>query len=183
MIGSVAFRALALAAALALPAQAMAQAAKPCLTAAEAEGLATFALPALIEGLSSQCAASLPATAPLVQSGKLIAAKYQPDADRAWPAAGAAFDKLSGMKMSAAMGQAGLRGLLNGALTAGIAKDMKPGTCTTVDRFVDILQPLPASNMARLVVAFLELGGQGKAGTNNNPLNICAPNRAAAAAK
>lgn len=174
MIRSLPVRTLLIAGALALPGPAMAQAAKPCLTPAEAEGLVTFALPSLLDGISKQCAPSLPATASLSQSGKLIAAKYQADADRAWPVASAAFDKISGMKMANAMGEAGLRGLLQGALSAGMGEQIKPKDCVTVDRFVDILQPLPASNMARLVVAFLELGSANKSGQpSKSPLNLC----------
>lgn len=153
------------------PNAAIAQTPKPCLTRAEADGLMTFALPSAMRALTKHCTPSLPATSALVQSGALIAARYQSDADKAWPVARIGFDKMSGMKISEQLGEEAARGLIEAGLGAGLVEQIKPQDCPKIDRFIDILQPLPAKNMAMLMTAFLELGSETKG--SKSPFNIC----------
>ncbi len=168
----------------ALPASATAQtASKACLTRAEAEGLMTYSMPAMIRGISTKCTAALPATAPLVQAGTVTAARYQPEADNSWPVARTAFDKLAGVKMSDLIGDAGAQKLIETTISSGLASSVKTKDCATIDRILDILQPLPARNMAMLITAMLELGSQGDK-AKAPPFAICeavAANPAAAA--
>jgi hypothetical protein len=160
-------------AALGLPASATAQAAgKSCLTRVEAEGLMTYNMPAMVRGISSKCATVLPATAPLVQAGTVTAARYQPDADKAWPVAKTAFDKVAGVKMSELIGDAGIQKLMETTISTGLASSVKTKDCATIDRILDILQPLPAKNMAMLITAMLELGSQGDK-AKAPPFTIC----------
>ena len=89
-----------------LPISAVAQtSSKACLSGEEAEGLVTYALPAAVRALSVHCTKTLPATAPLVLSGLVTAARYQVDADKAWPVASGAFDKISGIPVAKLMGE------------------------------------------------------------------------------
>lgn len=163
-------KAFLFAAALALPTAATAQSAK-CLTPPEAQGLITYALPSAIRAISGQCAKTLPATASLIQTGPLIAARYQPDADRAWPLARNAFDKMSGIKLTETLGEAGAKGLLETAFSTGLADNVKPKDCPVIDRILAALEPLPAKNMSMLLLAAIELGGKGD---KKPPLSICA---------
>jgi hypothetical protein len=158
--------------------QAMAQ--KACLTGPEAEGLITFALPSAIDGIAKRCVGALPATSALGQSGSLISARYRADADQAWPVAGAAFDKLSGMKLAQTMRPDAARKLLETVVTAALEDNFKAQDCGTVDRFVDILSPLPARNLARFVVATMEMRPPK---TGKSPLRLCGASGATAAAK
>lgn len=162
-------KALLFAAALALPTAATAQSAK-CLTSPEAEGLITYALPSAVRAISGQCAKTLPATASLVQTGALIAARYQPDADRAWPVAKTAFDKMSGIKLTETLGEAGAKGLLETAFSTGLAENIKPKDCPVIDRILTALEPLPAKNMSMLLLTAIELGGKGD---KKPPISIC----------
>lgn len=159
-----------IAATIALPGTAMAQSAKACLTTPEAEALITYGLPSAIRAMTTKCTASLPATAALVQSGPIIAGRYQIEADKAWPLARIAFDKLSGFDLTKVLGDPGARGLVDAAFGAGLAEKVKPSDCSKVDRVVNILEPLPARNMAMLITALMEFGGQGK---GKPPLSIC----------
>jgi hypothetical protein len=148
-----------------------AQTARQCLTAEEAGGLVTYALPSTIKGLSKQCAKTLPATAALIQGGPILAARYQSDADRAWPLARQAFDKLAGAKMSEIMSEDGARALLTGVLESAVTQQVKERDCDTVDRLVNALQPLPARNMADLVIILMEVGS--RSDTRESPFSLC----------
>lgn len=161
-------KALLFAATLAIPTAATAQ--TKCLTSPEAQGLITYALPSAIRAISGQCAKTLPATSSLTQAGPLIAARYQPDADRAWPMAKTAFDKMSGIKLTETLGEAGAKGLLETAFSSGLAENIKPKDCPVIDRILAALEPLPARNMSMLLLAAIELGGKGE---KKPPLSIC----------
>lgn len=155
---------------LALPGQAVAQSAKSCLAPLEAEALVTYALPSAIRAIATKCTAALPATASLVQSGPILAARYQLDADKAWPVARQAFDKVSGIELTKVLGEAGTKGLIETALGTGLTEKVKPGDCSKIDRFIDILEPLPTRNMAMLITALMELGGSDD---KKSPLKMC----------
>lgn len=159
------------AAMLALPGNATAQAAKACLTPPEAEALVTYALPSAIRAVTTKCTPALPATTALIQSGPIIAARYQFDADNAWPVARIAFDKAFGINLTGALGDAAAKGLVDAALGAGLAGRLKPDDCGKVDRIINILEPLPARNMAMLITALMEFGRAGK--REKSPLNLC----------
>lgn len=152
---------------VAAPAQKAAQ----CLTADEAGGLVTYALPSTIRGISQQCSKTLPATASLVQGGPVLAARYQNEADLAWPQARKAFDKLAGAEVTSVMSDEGAKALLSGVLEAAMSQQIKPSDCVTVDRLVSALQPLPARNLADLVIILMELGRKDNA--TKPPIQIC----------
>jgi hypothetical protein len=157
---------------LALPISASAQVAGGCLTPSEAEGLITYSLPSIIRSVSARCAATLPATAPLIQAGSVTAARYQIDADKAWPTARGAFDTLSGLKMASVIGDTATRKLLDTAIAGSLAAKLKPQDCGAIDQMIDLLQPLPAANMARLTIILMQIRGKdGKA--KEVPFKLC----------
>jgi hypothetical protein len=142
-----------------LPAAASAQTlSKTCLSTEEAEGLVTYALPTAVRAISKHCAKTLPATAALVQSGVVTAARYQVDADKAWPVASAAFDKVSGLPVAKLMGEKALKPLIEETISTGITQNLQAKDCGSADRLINILQPLPTRNMAMLVSMLLETG-------------------------
>ncbi|MFM2100039.1 MAG: hypothetical protein RLZZ366_1578 [Pseudomonadota bacterium] len=151
--------------------QATAQAvSSTCLTRAEATGLMTYALPTAISAVVAQCSATLPSTSGLVQSGAVIAARYQPDASRSWPAARDAMDKLSGIKMAEMLGEPAARKFVQATLGAGMRQKIKPADCPKIDRLMDVLQPLPATNMAALFVTLMEFSAEKD---DKAPIRIC----------
>jgi hypothetical protein len=157
----------------ALPTQLVAQTpTKPCISGEEAEGLVTYALPAAVRAMSAYCAKTLPATAPLVQSGIVTAARYQVDADKAWPAASAAFDKLSGLPVAKIMGEKALKPFIEKTISSGVVQNLQPKDCAAADRFINILQPLPTRNMAMLITAFIETGSP--SARAKLPIALCA---------
>ena len=163
-------RMMMLAAALALPSAAVAQSAKSCLPPAQAEALITFALPSLVRGVTKHCAKTLPPTASLVQSGPLIASRYQIEADRAWPGAREAVDMLAGMKISETLGEAGARGMLETVFETELAGEIKPKDCPVIESVMRGLEPLPAKNISMIVVAVLQVSTKAD---KKDPFNIC----------
>jgi hypothetical protein len=156
-----------------LPTLAVAQVStKACLSGEEAEGLVTYVLPAAVRAMSVHCAKTLPATAPLVQSGVVTAARYQVDADKAWPMASFAFDKVSGLPVAKMMGEKALKPLIEKTISGGVVQNFQAKDCMTADRFINILQPLPARNMAMLITALLETGSPSTRA--KLPITLCA---------
>jgi hypothetical protein len=173
IFGKTGCSALWLALVAALPANAVAQiSAKTCLSGDEAEGLVTYALPSAVRAISLHCAKTLPATASLVQSGIVTAARYQVDADKAWPVASSAFDKISGLPVATLMGEKALKPLIEKTISGEITQNLQAKDCAKADRFINILQPLPTRNMAMLITMLLESGSP--AMRARLPITLCA---------
>jgi hypothetical protein len=143
--------------------------ARPCLQPREAEDLAIFILPSLIEGMARKCQVMLPAGATLARSGAAIAGRYRAESNAAWPNAKIAFGRLSGENSLNFLSEEVLRVVIEEATSAAIVADFKPKDCTMANRFVDILEPLPARNMGQLVALLLESG----AGKDKSDMRIC----------
>lgn len=160
---------------VALPTVAVAQAAaKPCITPAEAQALVAFLLPDALSSISDQCRPALPADAVLTRSGKLLAQRYRPDSDAAWPLAKQAFGRMSDAAIVKLLDDATLKKLVAAGIGAELAKKFKTNDCGTVDRFVTALEPLPPKNMALLLGALIEVGARASSQSGKDaPFNIC----------
>ncbi|WP_019516777.1 hypothetical protein [Sphingomonas sp. Mn802worker] len=147
-------RLLALTAALSLigsPAAAQA----PCLSQSEAESIALVTLPAIIRDAGRICAA-LPATSLLRRTSGPFLAKYDAEADRAWPAARQAITKLSDPSVELLLMSDYARPMLTSLFAPQITGRLQSRDCPTLDRLVTLLEPLPARNTAGIVVATLQ---------------------------
>jgi len=158
--------ALALASALlALPQVALA-AEPPCLTTGEVTALSTYALPSAISSATRTCAVSLPADAWLSRNGQDLAARYSVGRMRAWPAAKAAFLRMSSAtnpdaaQIFSVMPDESLVPVADAALAGIVAAKLKPSACPTVDRVLSLLAPLPAENTAELIAMMVGLGSK-----------------------
>lgn len=137
-----------------------AQAAKPCLTPAEATELIAFLAPEFIKGVGTACANTLPATALLRQTSGPFLAKYQAEATAAWPIAKGAMAKVAetgpididdvGPTMSS---------MVSEMISEMITKEIKTKDCVVVDRILSLLAPLPPRNTAELFVTIAQLRG------------------------
>lgn len=154
-----------LAATLAAPQVALA-AEPPCLSAAEATALSTYALPSAIGSAARTCAPLLPAGAWLPAHGEELAGRYAPGKARAWPAAKAAFLRLSlatnpdAASLFATLPDESLRPVADAALAGIVASKVKPETCPVLDRAFALLSPLPAENTAELIALAVGLGSR-----------------------
>ena len=138
---------------VASPSVAVAQ--TPCLTTAEAESIAMVAMPDVILEAGRACIA-LPPTSLVRRTSGPFLAKYQLEADRAWPGARAAITKLSDPATLVLLQSDYARPLLTSTFAPMIVGRVQPSDCPTIDRLVTLLEPLPARNTAGIVVATLQ---------------------------
>ena len=151
----------------------------PCLQPKEAESLALVALPDILRETVRTCATALPPSSFVrANSGPLIA-KYQIEADRAWPAAQKALLKLSDPIIEPLLNTQVARQMLTTLAVSQIVGKIQVSDCTTIDRLAALLQPLPPRNTAGLIVTSLQYlkahkasGGKGTRGVPDLP--ICA---------
>ena len=147
-------RLVALAVALSVSAS-PAAAQTPCLNQAEAESIALVSMPAIIRDAGRVCAA-LPATSLLRRTSGPFIAKYDAEADRAWPAARQAIAKLSDPSVELLLMSNYARPMLTSLFAPQITGRLQARDCPTLDRLVTLLEPLPARNTAGIVVATLQ---------------------------
>lgn len=137
-----------------MPTTALAQ--TPCLTPAEAEAITLIALPDIIRETGRVCTALPPSSVIRRGSGPFIA-RYQAEADRAWPAARTAIAKLSDPNISLLLLQSDYaRPLITSLVAPLIVGRVQPRDCPTIDRIVSSLEPLPPRNVAAIVVATVQ---------------------------
>lgn len=142
---------LAIAAALATPAEAQ----RNCVTPAEAEALTLVALPEVMLEAGRVCAANLPATSLLRQPGSAFIAKFRTEADRAWPAARGAIAKVVDPSAAPLLESGYARPFLTSLLVPQLLGRVELRDCGTIDRLVKLLSPLPPRNVAGVVVTTL----------------------------
>ena len=141
-------------AAVAVPTTALAQ--TPCLNAAEAEAVAAVTFPDIILETGRVCTA-LPATSIVRRTSGPFLARYQAEADRAWPTARQAIAKLSDPRVSMLLLQADYaRPLITSLIAPMVVGQIQQSDCGTIDRIVTLLEPLPARNTAGIVVATIQ---------------------------
>ncbi len=126
-----------------------------CLTTSEARSMALVALPAIIQQTGIVCAGQLPASSLVRRSSGAFLAKYEAEADRAWPLARAAIVKLSDPAIDILLASDFARPLLTTLIVPQLVGRIAPEDCGTIDRFVTLLEPLPPRNTAGVVVEAL----------------------------
>lgn len=116
-----------------------------CLQQREAEELVVFALPVLVDVIDTTCGVGSQA------------ANYRSESDAAWPGAKGVFGRVTDNSIMSLLDDKTLREMLNEAVAKAAGKAIKPRSCAAVGRMLTALSPLPARNVARVVVAVIEL--------------------------
>ena len=170
LLSTLAASAVALAAPAAEAQNAAAQGAAPqppCLSPDEFTALATFTLPGIIDGVAQRCVANVPADSFLRNGAAALSERYRQAGAAAWPAARAAFLKLSSaadassVAMLGAMPDPSLQQLIV-ALTGGsVAAHVRPETCGAIGRVMGLMSPLPPESTAELLGLAVGLGARG----------------------
>ena len=152
----------------------LAQAAEtPCLTASEFTGVATYSLPSVITGTAARCSAALPANSYLRSNGTQLATRYAAAKPGAWPAAKAAFLRISATTDKSAndlianLPDPSLQTMLDAVIEGAVSQQIPTERCATIDSLVRLLAPLPPANTAELIALAAGLGaksGKAKAG-------------------
>ena len=135
----------------------------PCLTTAEFSGLASYALPGVITNVTQRCAASLPAGAFLPGNADALTRRYGAQGKLVWPAAKAAFLKLSAgagpdaTAMLGAMPDDALQQVV-AMLAAQFAGQKLPvDRCDMIDSVMRSLAPLPLQNIGQLLAVMVSI--------------------------
>ena len=141
----------------------------PCVTSDEASVLMLVLAPEAIRAAGTLCSRSLPPTALLRQTDSALLARYQAEADAAWPQARSAIGKLGGLDAIGLGDSELMRPVLTSMVLPAITGGLRPKDCPAVDHIVTLLAPLPPRNAAELVVAFMQLGDADDASRNEKP--------------
>ena len=166
-IGRLAARALTIGAAGLLAGSGTAQAASlACLTPREFTAIATYGLPDVISGAVGRCAAALPADAFLRSDGMALAQRYAASRATAWPAARAAFVRVTNgngqiSQMIGALPDPTLQQMFDGLITGRVVALLTPDRCFAVDRLVSLLSPLAPEAIAEVVGIAVGLAARG----------------------
>ncbi len=152
----------------------------PCLTPAEFTSLAGYTLPNIITGTSQRCAAVLPGDAWLIRNGAELAGRYAAGKAKSWPGAKAAFFKVGDSMgdsrttdLIRSLPDATLQPLVDGMVEGVVKEKLPTDRCTTIDRVLRLLSPLPADSTAELIALAVGLGS--RAGTPRvGKFTICA---------
>ena len=141
-----------------LAAAAPAQAAqRPCVTRAQLESLALFALPPVLDALATKCGPSLPAQAYLLNGGRELSQSLAGEAEANWEGANAAMGVVAGDLPSGVSAET-MRGLIRDMTSSELK--LKPEECARIDHLGELLAPLPPRNLAGVVAMLAELGMQ-----------------------
>ena len=158
-------RAFALAAALPLAFSAMPAQAQQELDPAQIESAVRFGLPALFEGYQARCAAQLAPGGYIARNADRLAAKFAEGADAHWLEAKSALLALGaddGMDpaMIAGMPDEALKPFVVAFVQQMAATEIKPDQCQDIERGLELIDPLPADNVAGLVAFAVEMGAR-----------------------
>lgn len=154
--------------AAAAPARAAEQ---PCVTRAQLESLALFALPPVLDALAAKCGPSLPAQAYLLNGGRTLSQSLAGEAPAHWDGANAAMAVVAG-DMPTEVSAETMRGLIRDMASSELK--LKPDECARIDRLGELLAPLPPRNLAGIVAMLAELGTQ-KDGKKKKPRPAICP--------
>lgn len=136
------------------------------LDPAQVESAVRFGLPALFEGYRATCAAELAPAGYVARNADRLAAKFAQGADAHWPEAKAALLTLGGddggmdPAMISGMPDEALKPFVVAFLQQMVATEIKPEQCTDIARGLELIDPLPADNIAGLIAFVVELGGR-----------------------
>ena len=150
-----------------VPAQAQAQAAKPCLTEREVAQMAIYAVPAVVTGVRAKCSAKLSSGGFLATKGDAFAAKYAALQAETWPVAKAGILKFVGGKsgadkandpiaMFAALPDQSVRPLVDAMIAQKIGEAVKPEQCGNVERGIQlasVMSPRDSGAMIAFVMS------------------------------
>lgn len=126
-----------------------------CITTPEAEAMALVAMPDILHETGKLCASRLPARSLLRGDTTPLVARYQVEADRAWPTVQSAIVKLSDPMVDVLLQSQYARPMLTTLIVPLIVGRIAVEDCGTIDRLVTLLEPLPPRNTAGIVVVTL----------------------------
>ncbi len=130
----------------------------------EVEAAVRYALPYAFDGYLTKCAAGLDADGYSFSNAEQLRAKFSDGSDAYWPDAKAFLLEMASSEadgMGSVLGMLGddeLKPFVNGVVAALTAEELKVESCSVIERALEIIDPLPADNVAALFGFFAEFG-------------------------
>ena len=156
-----------------------------CVAAADIGDTVLYAMPIAYDAVSRSCSKQLKADGFIAQDGAAFIDNFRARQDSAWPGAFrllktfmAQNDAEKGGKdtdmtaMIAALPEDSLRPFVDGLVGQMIAQEIKPDSCSKIERGLELLSPLPVDNVAGLMGFVFELADV------KNPSICAAPQQA-----
>lgn len=128
-----------------------------------------YGLPALFAGFRATCSAELADDGYVARNADRLAAKFAQGADAHWPAARETLFMLGqdeGMdrEMLREMPDDALKPFVTALLQQMVATEVKPAQCPDIERGLELIDPLPADNIAGVIGFMVEMAEHDKDG-------------------
>ena len=142
-----------------------------CVTEGDVADLASVFLPDVLLAAKSACIRTLAPNAMLVQDDGALRTKYRAEVARATPGAKAALAKLVEAKVFPKVDPA----LAHAVVVAKLSEEIKSKDCALIERVAELMEPLPAANVAQLLALFAAQSAQADVRKGKKPwLPVCA---------
>lgn len=154
------------AAVLALQAQAAQAQQRQCFSEDEVSAAFIYAMPGVIEGVTTRCSASLGNGSFLARQGKTMASRYSAQQNAVWPKARGALLKMVTNASAGKTGNSGntlgflsqipgetMRPLVDAMIVQEASNRTEPGQCAKVDKLAAALAPLDPKGAGELLGA------------------------------
>lgn len=145
------------------PAFAQASLAQQDFTEEEVSALARVAMPRAFQSLQQKCRPVLPGTSYIYAEGNTLQSRLQAASQGAWPQARSAILRLASRdnpqmgNILAAMPPESLQPFLDELVASIVTTRLETVRCDQIDRVLELLDPLPAENLASLIgIAVIE---------------------------
>lgn len=128
-----------------------------CISEEEVGALAIYAMPRLIAAARQSCSNHLSASGFLATGGDTMAQRYAAEGSLTWPQARIALLKLGGakgsedLKVLTDLPDEAVRPLMDALIEQKVAEEVKPGSCTDIERLANALAPLEPAEVGTLV--------------------------------
>ncbi|BDI61169.1 hypothetical protein [Qipengyuania nanhaisediminis] len=122
-----------------------------------------YALPHAFEGYLDRCTSRLDPNGFALSNSERLRDKFADGSEAGWPGAKALLIGLATQEddgasdMIAMLDDGSLRPFVDGLLTNLVAQEIKPETCPQIERALEILDPLPADNLAQFTGFIMEM--------------------------
>lgn len=143
---------------------------QPCVNPADLADAIVYVMPAAFDATRTACGKELAADGFIAREGDAYIAPFRAGQDKVWPGAfrflktfmdkGAAGQGSKSKDMEAmisALPEDALRPFVDALVGQMIAGEIKPDSCTKIERGMELLAPLPGENLGGLIAFIVEM--------------------------
>lgn len=145
-----------------------------CLTRPELRGMISYILPTVLKSTIDTCTGQLKADSYILTRAPKLLNTLESGRSAAWPMARAAFAKFGDDKdkdlgkLFASLPEESVRPLIEAVIDEKIGKQIKPSSCTDIDRIMAPLDPLPPANLIEAITETFAVAAK-----NDKQMQVC----------